>query len=132
MGVLRFVHPTVFVQRLRLTRSNHPAPRHDKMFGIGLPEFILIAIAALIIIGPDRMPEMAKAVAKAYVQLRKAGDDLTKTVREIEPGPLLNDRQSYASKGKDAPKPAEPAPSVEPHLAVKGEGGENGGTKGTA
>lgn len=102
------------------------------MLGVGLPEFILIAIAALIIIGPDRMPEMAKAVAKAYVQLRRAGDDLTKTVREIEPGPLLNDRQSYASKGKDAPKSAESVPGVEPHAVVKDPGGDNGGTKGTA
>lgn len=102
------------------------------MLGVGLPEFILIAIAALIIIGPERMPEIAKAAAKLYVQLRKAGDDLTKTVREIEPGSLLNDRQSYASKGRDAAHtPVESAPRVEPDAVVKGEGGENGGTKGT-
>ncbi|OGQ57934.1 MAG: hypothetical protein A3J24_07680 [Deltaproteobacteria bacterium RIFCSPLOWO2_02_FULL_53_8] len=103
------------------------------MLGIGLPEFILIAIAALILIGPERMPEIAKAAAKAYVQLRKAGDDLTKTVRDIEPGPMLDDRRSsYASKGKGAPQTAESAPAALPDDGVKGEGGESGGTKGTA
>lgn len=87
------------------------------MLGVGLPEFILIAIVALIVIGPERMPEMAKAVAKAYVQLRKAGDELTKTIREVEPGPLFNERKSYAAKG--APGPAEPAP--EPSVPKQGE-----------
>lgn len=87
------------------------------MLGVGLPEFILIAIAALIIIGPERMPEIAKAAAKAYVQLRKAGDELTKTVREIDPGPLLSERKSYASKGAAAP--VETAPAAKPDSAPK-------------
>lgn len=104
------------------------------MLGVGLPELILIAIAALIIIGPDRMPEIARAAAKAYVQLRKAGDELTQTVREIEPASLINDRRSYASKGRDNPKPIEPAPSASAQAAdtvVKDAGKENGDTKGT-
>ncbi|MBI5885466.1 MAG: twin-arginine translocase TatA/TatE family subunit [Deltaproteobacteria bacterium] len=99
------------------------------MLGVGLPEFILIAIAALIIIGPERMPEIAKAAAKAYVQLRKAGDELTKTVREIDPGPLLNERKSYASKGAAAP--VETAPTAGPEPAPKPADTDDG-AKGTS
>jgi len=101
------------------------------MLGVGLPEFILIAIVALIIIGPERMPEIAKAVAKAYVQLRKAGDELTKTVREIEPGTLLSDKTSYAARG--ALHPVEPSSAAhKPDAAPKPAQDDADDAKGTS
>lgn len=52
------------------------------MFGIGFPELVLIMIVALIAIGPDRLPELARALGKAYVEFRKAGEELKKTITE--------------------------------------------------
>ena len=36
------------------------------MFGIGLPELILIMAVALIVVGPQKLPELAKALGKGH------------------------------------------------------------------
>ena len=52
------------------------------MFDIGFAELIVILAVALIVIGPDKLPEMAKTLAKAYNELRRAGDEVKKSLRE--------------------------------------------------
>ncbi len=41
------------------------------MFGIGLPEMILILALALIVVGPDKLPELARSIAKGVLELKK-------------------------------------------------------------
>ena len=36
------------------------------MFGIGLPELVVILAVALIILGPQRLPEVARMLGRAY------------------------------------------------------------------
>jgi len=45
------------------------------MFGIGLPELILIMVVALIIIGPKKLPDVAKALGRAMGEFRRATSD---------------------------------------------------------
>ncbi|MCB2182837.1 MAG: Sec-independent protein translocase protein TatB [Desulfobulbaceae bacterium] len=52
------------------------------MFGIGLPELILIMALALIVVGPDKLPDLAKTVAKQLLQLKKTASDLKDTLQE--------------------------------------------------
>mgnify|MGYP000116595124 CR=1 FL=1 len=47
------------------------------MFDIGLPEFLVIALIALIIFGPERLPEMAAQLAKLVKSLRAKASDAT-------------------------------------------------------
>lgn len=47
------------------------------MFGIGPQELILILVGALIIFGPQRLPEIASQVGKAVRDFRRMSDDLT-------------------------------------------------------
>lgn len=47
------------------------------MFGIGPQELILILVGALIIFGPQRLPEIAGQVGKAIRDFRRMSDDLT-------------------------------------------------------
>ena len=47
------------------------------MFGIGIPELMVIMVVALIVLGPKRLPEVAKAFGKALAEFRRATSDLT-------------------------------------------------------
>lgn len=47
------------------------------MFDIGLPEFVVIALLALIVFGPDRMPEMVGQAARWLRKVRGQASDLT-------------------------------------------------------
>jgi TatA/E family protein of Tat protein translocase len=46
------------------------------MFGIGMPEMILILAVALIVIGPKKLPDLAKSLGKAMGEFKKATSDL--------------------------------------------------------
>ena len=52
------------------------------MFGIGLPELILIMAVALIVVGPEKLPELAKGLAKQMLELKKAANVLKESLRE--------------------------------------------------
>lgn len=52
------------------------------MFGIGLPELILILGIALIVVGPEKLPEMAKAIAKVMLDLKKTASSLKESLHE--------------------------------------------------
>ena len=40
------------------------------MFGIGIPELIIIMVIALIVIGPSKLPELARALGKGMAEFR--------------------------------------------------------------
>lgn len=52
------------------------------MFGIGLPEFILILALALIVVGPDKLPDLARSVAKGILDLKKTANTLKESLTE--------------------------------------------------
>lgn len=57
------------------------------MFGIGLPEMILILALALIVVGPDKLPDLARSVAKGLMELKKTAEGLKQSLSE-EGNPL--------------------------------------------
>jgi Tat protein translocase TatB subunit len=46
------------------------------MLGIGMQEIVIILIVALIIIGPKKLPDLARALGRAMGEFRRAADDL--------------------------------------------------------
>ncbi len=52
------------------------------MFGIGLPELVVILAVALVVLGPQRLPEVARMLGRAYGQLRRASEEFQQTIRQ--------------------------------------------------
>lgn len=50
------------------------------MFGIGMPEMILILAIALIVIGPKKLPDLAKALGRAMGEFKKATREFKETI----------------------------------------------------
>jgi len=46
------------------------------MFGIGMPEMFMILAIALIVIGPKKLPDLAKSIGKALGEFKKATQDV--------------------------------------------------------
>jgi sec-independent protein translocase protein TatA len=52
------------------------------MFDIGLPELLVIIVIALIVFGPNKLPELAKAFGKAMREFKKATEEMKETFEE--------------------------------------------------
>jgi Tat protein translocase TatB subunit len=50
------------------------------MFGIGMPEMLMILAIALIVIGPKKLPGLAKSLGRAMREFKKATSDFKETL----------------------------------------------------
>jgi len=50
------------------------------MFGIGMPELLVILVIAIIFIGPSKLPDVARALGRGMREFRRATDDLKNSI----------------------------------------------------
>jgi TatA/E family protein of Tat protein translocase len=95
------------------------------MFGLGMPEILLILAIALMVIGPKKLPELAKTLGRAMGEFKKAAQDfkrsidLEETARKFEePAKSIRETikevttspEETPATHSDAATPADPAP----------------------
>jgi sec-independent protein translocase protein TatB len=82
------------------------------MFGIGVPELLVILVVALIVLGPKRLPEVAKTLGKGLAEFRRATSDLTDELRSAQTMIEREARETERAVRKPAVAPAQPAEAV--------------------
>jgi TatA/E family protein of Tat protein translocase len=50
------------------------------MFGLGLPELIVIFVIALLIFGPKKLPELGKALGRGIAEFKRATQEIKETI----------------------------------------------------
>jgi sec-independent protein translocase protein TatB len=77
------------------------------MFGIGMPELILILAVALVVIGPKKLPDLAKSLGKAMGEFKKATNEI-KDSMQLDSG-IKEVKTSFEDLEKELKKPVESA-----------------------
>ncbi|WP_338669944.1 Sec-independent protein translocase protein TatB [Pseudodesulfovibrio methanolicus] len=50
------------------------------MFGIGGPELLIICVVALIVIGPQKLPELLRSLGKGVAEFKRVGNEVKSTL----------------------------------------------------
>ncbi len=78
------------------------------MFGIGAPELLVILVVALLVLGPRRLPEIARSLGRGMAEFRRASSEFTRTltasVEEPPPAPPSPTTKSPAEGEKKSPE----------------------------
>jgi Tat protein translocase TatB subunit len=73
------------------------------MFGIGMPEMLVILALALIVIGPKKLPDLAKSLGRAMREFKKATSEFKETIQlESELSDVKETFNNISDEVKDA------------------------------
>lgn len=75
---------------------------------MGFGEMLLILAVALIVVGPKKLPGLARTVGRGMAEIRRHMDDLQRTVQREIHAPLQGDE--ILRKMADAPAQVNPGP----------------------
>lgn len=88
------------------------------MFGLGFGEIVVILVLALVLLGPQKLPEVAKQLGKGFRDFKRASDDLKNQFeRELYAEDAKASRPRIAPPTAAAPVPSGPAAPVPPASA---------------
>jgi sec-independent protein translocase protein TatA len=98
------------------------------MFGLGIPELIVIFVIALVVFGPKKLPDLGKSIGRAMAEFKKAQQEFQESVqaemKEVQKTTNLEELKKMGSLDDltktDSGKPAE-AEGVEQKTGQKPE-----------
>lgn len=68
--------------------------------GIGVPEFLIVALVFLLFFGAKRIPELARGIGQGINEFRKASDEIKKEIEEGEKEGFSGQTQSKETDEK--------------------------------
>jgi TatA/E family protein of Tat protein translocase len=77
------------------------------MFGIGPTELIVILVIALLVLGPKRLPEIARALGRGLAEFRRATADVT---TELDNARVMLEEEARRAAEKKPPARAKKPP----------------------
>lgn len=90
------------------------------MFGLGLPELIVIFVIALVVFGPKKLPDLGKSIGRAMSEFKKAQQEFQDSVqaemKEVEKSTdleglkklgRLDDLSAYTEADAEKPEDAQ-------------------------
>ncbi len=86
------------------------------MFGIGTTELLVILAIALVVLGPKRLPELARSLGRGLAEFRRASTDLRREFLDVS-----------EEARSDPPTAAPAAPAVEEKREDEKATGSSGG-----
>ena len=76
------------------------------MFNVGPAEMVVILVVALLVVGPDKLPGVAKQIGKAMGEVRRLGTSFQAEMRDAMQEPVHREPPPPA----DEPRPRRPRP----------------------
>ena len=77
------------------------------MFGVGMPELLVILVVALVVLGPKRLPELARTLGKAVAEFRRQSNDI---MEEFQAQVRLEDDAARRPAARAASTPRDEKP----------------------
>ncbi|MCP3101190.1 twin-arginine translocase TatA/TatE family subunit [Myxococcus sp. K15C18031901] len=100
------------------------------MLNIGAGEMVLIVVAALLVLGPQRLPELARAIGKFMREFRRQTDEVRNVVErefysmdnefQAPPTPPVRPGTNFAQSPAPQATPPDDVPHALPPMAMTG------------
>ena len=95
------------------------------MFGLGFTEILVILVVALLVFGPDRLPELARNLGRGLAEFRRASSDLRRSVLDAADEARRPDERPAALPAAAGPADEAATAPLTPPASAKDDAGRS-------